>query len=56
MKLDNHLDPQDWNEIADFLANFTAEEIRELAASLDAESGEKYPIRLNRGVSTKRSR
>jgi aromatic-L-amino-acid decarboxylase len=49
MKLDNHLDPQDWNEIADFLANFTAEEIRELAASLDAEVWREVPDQVKQG-------
>ena len=43
MKLENHLDPENWNEIADYLAKFTADEIRELADSLNSDVWRQVP-------------
>lgn len=43
MKLDNNLDPQDWDEIADYLADFTAAEIRQLADSIQSSVWQQVP-------------
>ncbi len=43
MKLDNHLDPQDWNELAEYLAEFTTEEIHELATTLNSDVWKQVP-------------
>lgn len=43
MKLNNNLDPDDWNGVADYIAEFTADEIRELAASLDSDIWQPVP-------------
>ncbi|MBT3206389.1 MAG: amino acid decarboxylase [Gammaproteobacteria bacterium] len=48
MKLDNHLDPDDWNKLADYLAEFTAEEIRELSRSLKSNVWRPVPEDLKR--------
>lgn len=50
MKLDNHLDPKDWNELADYVAEFTAEEIRELARSLNSEVWQQVPEQLKQSL------
>ncbi|MCK4708362.1 MAG: pyridoxal-dependent decarboxylase, partial [Gammaproteobacteria bacterium] len=46
MKLDNNLDPQDWDELADYIAQFTAEEVRELENSLQSDVWKKVPDEL----------
>ncbi len=50
MKLDNNLDPQDWDELADYLANFTAEEVRELASSLKSEVWKQVPDSIKQSL------
>ncbi len=46
MQLTDHLDPADWQQLIDFLSKFTAEEIRELADSLEGEVWRPVPESL----------
>ena len=42
----NHLDPENWQEFADYISKFSADEIRELARSLDGEVWKPVPESL----------
>ena len=46
MQLTDHLDPADWQQLIDFLSEFTAEEARELADSLKGEVWRPVPDEL----------
>lgn len=48
MKPKNNLDPEDWHEFANYLAAFTAEQVNELAASLDSKVWEEVPKDLKK--------
>lgn len=46
MEFNDHLDPDDWAKAAEFLGNFTEQEVRELAASLESEIWRPVPDQL----------
>lgn len=50
MKLDDNLDPQDWSELADYLARFTADELRELADSIQSRVWRAVPDELKQSL------
>ena len=50
MQLTNHLDPEDWDEFARFVAEFTAEEIQELAQSIKGEVWRPVPDTLKQAL------
>lgn len=45
-KLNLHLDPDDWEELADYIGQFTTDEIRELASSLEGDIWQPVPESL----------
>lgn len=46
--LNDNLDPENWEDLAEFIAQFTADEIRELADSLKSDAWKPVPATLKR--------
>ena len=48
MEFNDHLDPEDWDQVARYLADFTADEINELAASIRSRVWQPVPDAVKR--------